>query len=238
MEEAKSKAEKGIQLAEQSGDAGWKGDFTLIQAYTNIMTGNYEAGLRDIEKTEKINLEEWRFQSPALLGLKGYVYLEIGAMEQAQNTAEDLMELIEKKANKKLIRWYHYLMGWIELKKENYSDAVDYFIKPLSQLPQQRDWSEGQHAIFMDSLASVYYESGNLEKARKEYEKILSLTSGRIAFGDIYTKSFYMLGKIHEQQSNKAEAIEHYEKFLDLWKDADPGLPEVDDAKVRLAGLR
>jgi len=32
----------------------------------------------------------------------------------------------------------------------------------------------------------------------------------------------------------KGKAIDHYEKFPGLWKDADPGIPEVENAKKRL----
>ena len=36
----------------------------------------------------------------------------------------------------------------------------------------------------------------------------------------------------------KGKTIEQHEKFLSLWKDADPGVAEVEDAKMRLAGLK
>ena len=65
------------------------------------------------------------------------------------------------------------------------------------------------------------------EKARTEYENIASMTMGKLYRGDIYARAFYRRGRIDEEQGLKDRAKEQYGKFLDLWKDADPGIPQV-----------
>ena len=39
-------------------------------------------------------------------------------------------------------------------------------------------------------------------------------------------------------QGKKTKSIEHGEKFLELWKDADPDIAEVENARKTLAGLK
>jgi tetratricopeptide (TPR) repeat protein len=159
--------------------------------------------------------------------------------DDAQKITEELEDSIRKGKNQKLLRYVCLLNGKIERKRENYSGAIEQFEKAISLLSFQWDGMHGEdHAKFFDSLANAYYEAGDLEKAREEYEKTAKLTTGRLWDGDIFAKSFYMLGKINEELGDAAKAIEHYEKFLDLWKEADPGLPEVDDARARLSQIK
>jgi serine/threonine protein kinase/Tfp pilus assembly protein PilF len=236
FEKAESLDKQGIEFANKVGENVWRSRWHLFAARHYLRSGNPEHALKECDEAWNI-AEEADYLSGQRRALysKGLVFLEMKSMDEAQRAAADLKEMIEKGMNKKLMRFYYNLTGWIELERGNFSKAIKYFNEALSLL------SYGpltKRADFIDSLALAYYKSGDLEKARDEYERITSLTIGRLYYDDIYAKSFYMLGKIYEEQGQKAKAIEHYEKFLGLWKDADPGIAEIEDAKKRLAGLQ
>jgi serine/threonine protein kinase/Tfp pilus assembly protein PilF len=90
---------------------------------------------------------------------------------------------------------------------------------------------------FKDILARVYEQNGEIDKAIAEYERLTAINPQNISRAWIYPPFYYRLGKLWEQKGDKLKARENYRRFLDLWKDADPGLPEVADAKKRLARL-
>jgi hypothetical protein len=46
------------------------------------------------------------------------------------------------------------------------------------------------------------------------------------------------IARPYEQIEWKGKAIEHYVTFLDLWKRADPGFPEIGEARESLKALR
>ena len=51
--------------------------------------------------------------------------------------------------------------------------------------------------------------------------------------------TYKRLGELYEQKANREKALEYYEKFVDLWKDADPELqPRVQDVRRRMARLK
>jgi serine/threonine protein kinase/tetratricopeptide (TPR) repeat protein len=181
-------------------------------------------------------------QQKSDLFTRGRIQADMKSFDEARKTAEELKSLIEKGIDTKELRWYECILGLIELGKKDYRQAADLFSRACGRLHSESEWSFGEasyfEASYFDNLARALYESGDLDIARKTYEKITLLTLGRINDGDRYAKAYYMLGKIAEQQGDKVRASQNFRKFLDLWKDADPGQPEVEDARKRLAGLK
>jgi serine/threonine protein kinase/Flp pilus assembly protein TadD len=228
-------AQEGIEHAERLGQNTWIRGATGDLSYVEARLGNYDRAFKLLEKNWNSAVEDEDFSSQrgTLLSM-GLTYLEMKSINEAQKTADKLKEMIGQAMNKKLIRNYYALMGMIELEKNNYSKALEFFKKALPLLSA----TSSSHLPLAYSTGLTYYKAGDLENARQEYERVVSLTTGRIAFSDLYAKSFYMLGMICEQQDNRAKAIENYDRFLDLWNNADPGIAEVEDAKKRLAGLK
>ena len=202
----------------------------LQLAYLYLITGYPEHALQECEKAS--------FFYPPSLIYKGRAFLDREMMEESENVLEELRRFwMENEEIRYSEIGYKALLGRLELKRGNYEKAVEHCRRAIG-LRALFDITPNNHATYVEPLASAYFLMGDLDKAEAEYQNILSLSQLRLDNGDIYVKSFYMLGKIYEQQGETAKARENYEKFLDLWNDADPGITEVGDARMRLARLK
>jgi len=173
----------------------------------------------------------------------GLLYLKEGRIDSAKKKlieAKSVLPMVEG-YNKVSQSRYDRLHGMVLLAENDVKDAI-------AVLEKSPFWGrynlENNYLViytnlpFMkDMLGQAYYKAGELDNAIAVYERITRFNPDSEDKLFIHPRYYYRLGKLYEEKGLKDKAIERYEKFLDIWKNADKDLPDLIDAKERLANL-
>lgn len=226
--------QQGVELSEMLNEKGQQAWYHTNLAYLYMRSKKFTLALDECTKgldkaAEAEDLERQR----RLLHMKGLLEVANNSPGEAELTAGELKNLIDTGMKKNAGRFYAHLMGKIEEAKGNSALAINSFEKAVSML------SAGEKAVewgglFLYSLASAYRTAGDFDKARKEYEKIIDMTTGRFYCGDLFASSLYYLGIVELGVGNNRLALDYFKRYLDLFGNADQTFPEISDARDQI----
>jgi tetratricopeptide (TPR) repeat protein/TolB-like protein len=181
------------------------------------------------------------------LYLKGALEVQAGRLEAAKASAAQIREGGGRGLKRAHERAARCLDGLIASAEGRHEQAEKEFEAAVRLLPRDMPYLDDQpyqigvvacmHAMVLYAAGREYERAGNMAIAPGYYQRLIGLNGGRLQHPDLYALSHYALGRIKQDQGDAHGAKESLAKFLELWKDADPGLPEVQEAKKRLAAL-
>jgi serine/threonine protein kinase/Tfp pilus assembly protein PilF len=203
----------------------------------------YEMAMEEIaiakKLTQKIWSKDYLPRSVFVDYVDGLILTKKGDHEAAEAKTESIRKKIqENKLDIILMDYYYLLLAELYILQNEGEKAAGIVEKFTGSACLTS-------AHYWHILARVHELQRDWDKAIEIYRRSYSNTT--LTYAGISDPVYFFLsaslfdyrvGKLYEKKGDVAKAIEHLEKFVDRWKDADPGQPELEDAKKRLASLR
>ena len=253
LNQSLSDLQKASELAEKVGNELWKAYVEWIKGWIH-----YDKG--ELESTQK-HFKNWydfiivyplpdkpsqsiAFYKSDFIFYLGLVNVKEGLFNSAKSRLvemKSLMDKIDPAVKDRITYYYNSLWGELLLSEGFVQKAIAVCETELTiGIPP---YMRSRYILLYnvpfpsDVLARAYREKGKLNKAIAEYERLITFDPNSKDRRLIYPKYHYRLAKLYEEKGWITKAIKQYEKFLEIWKNADKDLPELIDAKARLALL-
>jgi tetratricopeptide (TPR) repeat protein len=180
-----------------------------------------------------------KYQSALISYLRGMGAIEKGDLDGAAGHLEALEAATGALAGQKPIQgsdWYFNsanrtlpvfsqdLKGSLQSAQGRHEEAIKLLLDTVERERNLGYWEPPHYTRpALESLALAYTRAGKYGKAVEAYEDLLKLRPNT---------GFAYLGmaRVYAREGKKEKAAESYRRFLDAWKNADKGLPQLAEA--------
>lgn len=230
-------------------DRQWNRDVhsDLVEVY--LATGQYQQALQHIDKV--VELSRSNFRKSWAIARKGYIHYLLNNLSTALTYLNQSLTIFPDAI------WSREWRGLVLLKQHNYDQVITESEKMKALI--DRYGLKGYQCSYNNLLGKAAMEQGLLDEAimyfedsmeldpascryplatayfkKGEYQKAIDLCQELLKFNENHAFARLLLAQIYEKQNKKDLAKTEYQRFLNIWPNADPGLPELTLAKNAL----
>ena len=235
--EAEEECLNAAELAETIGELEWASDFRCLLGQALLDDGRLDAALiEDRKAVERAQAAASDYRLRTAIHVQAQACIRANDLVTAEALTRRFQAMAEAGPGKRPARDYDFFLGVIALEKGRAAEAVPLIEKAVSQLPPGNSL-DSQKILFHFYLASAREKTGDFAGAAAAFEKITGAPGDRLLGGDLFARVVLGLARVEEKLGRQARALEGYRSFLALWKNADPGRPEIAEARGRVEAL-
>lgn len=233
-------------LADDIGNEFVKALIDWMKGWIYYDRGEIERGLNHFKSFYNLGIKNCPLCTPLYTAeydfYKGLLDLKRGRIDSTKSRLAQIKDL----RSKTTLRWKDWIAFYYNLLFAEVLCAEDSLektivvckkVSPMGISMDSEDMLSLNAPFVMDVLPRIYIQKGELDKAIAEYERLITYNPTSKDRRLINPKYHYKLAKLYEEKGWLGKANDQYEKFLEIWKDADADLPELVDAKKRLSKL-
>jgi len=172
--------------------------------------------------------------SPLWLSAAGRLFARHGYIEKAEPLVPKIQEKVgdvvaSSGVNRNISQdeaFYHLLSGEVALARGKFEEALESLeiANNIVNVPE--------------AMAHGYYEAGKLDYAIEYYNQVISDSTLNREQQLRWILAHYQLGKIYEERGDIPNAVQYYERFIEIWQNGDEDLVTLRDARDRLNRLK